>query len=78
MAGKEESRIFVGGLSWETDERKLEDTFRRFGKVIDAQVSRLSPRFSASACIPRVASYYPRHMCVFLWMALLDLCNLWA
>ncbi|KAL6637137.1 hypothetical protein ACP70R_024709 [Stipagrostis hirtigluma subsp. patula] len=37
MAGKEEGRIFVGGLSWQTDERKLEEAFCRFGKVVDAQ-----------------------------------------
>ncbi|KAL6894482.1 hypothetical protein ACP4OV_008580 [Aristida adscensionis] len=38
MAGKEEGRIFVGGLSWQTDERKLEEAFGRFGKVVDAQI----------------------------------------
>jgi heterogeneous nuclear ribonucleoprotein G len=38
MAGKEEGRIFVGGLSWKTDERKLEEAFSRFGKVVDSQV----------------------------------------
>ncbi|KAF0909921.1 hypothetical protein E2562_001184 [Oryza meyeriana var. granulata] len=38
MAGKEEGRIFVGGLSFHTDERKLADAFRRFGKVVDAQI----------------------------------------
>jgi heterogeneous nuclear ribonucleoprotein G len=38
MARKEEGRIFVGGLSWQTDERKLEEAFSRFGKVVDAQV----------------------------------------
>ncbi|XP_062214969.1 glycine-rich RNA-binding protein RZ1C-like isoform X2 [Phragmites australis] len=38
MAGKEEGRIFVGGLSWETNEGKLEEAFRRFGKVVDAQI----------------------------------------
>ncbi|KAG8097785.1 hypothetical protein GUJ93_ZPchr0013g36324 [Zizania palustris] len=38
MTGKEEGRIFVGGLSFHTDERKLADAFRRFGKVVDAQI----------------------------------------
>jgi len=38
MDGKEEGRIFVGGLSWQTDERKLQEAFDRFGKVVDAQV----------------------------------------
>jgi len=27
----------VGGLSWQTDERKLQEAFDRFGKVVDAQ-----------------------------------------
>ncbi|PKA46930.1 Glycine-rich RNA-binding protein 10 [Apostasia shenzhenica] len=38
MSSKEEARIFVGGLSWETSDRQLEAAFSRFGKVLDAQV----------------------------------------
>lgn len=38
MGSKEEIRIFVGGLSWETTDRDLEDAFNRFGKVTEAQV----------------------------------------
>ena len=38
MSAKEENRIFVGGLSWDTTERRLEGEFGRFGKVIEAQV----------------------------------------
>ncbi|CAL9104053.1 unnamed protein product [Musa textilis] len=38
MSTKEENRIFVGGLSWDTTERRLEAEFNRFGKVIEAQV----------------------------------------
>ncbi|KAJ6825761.1 putative glycine-rich RNA-binding protein RZ1C [Iris pallida] len=38
MSSKEEARIFVGGLSWETSERHLQDAFTRFGKVLDAQI----------------------------------------
>lgn len=38
MSHKEENRIFVGGLSWETGERRLEQEFGRFGKVLEAQV----------------------------------------
>lgn len=49
MEGKEEGRIFVGGLSWQTDERKLEDAFGRFGKVVDAQVPVAPPYVSVSA-----------------------------
>lgn len=49
MEGKEEGRIFVGGLSWQTDERKLEDAFGRFGKVVDAQVPVAPPSVSVSA-----------------------------
>ncbi|CAL9156862.1 unnamed protein product [Musa hybrid cultivar] len=38
MSAKEENRIFVGGLSWDTTERRLEAEFSRFGKVIEAQI----------------------------------------
>eukprot|EP00252_Welwitschia_mirabilis_P025556 TRINITY_DN802_c0_g1_i1.p1 TRINITY_DN802_c0_g1~~TRINITY_DN802_c0_g1_i1.p1 ORF type:complete len:250 (-),score=26.76 TRINITY_DN802_c0_g1_i1:629-1378(-) len=38
MSGKEEYRVFVGGLSWDMTDRELEHTFSRFGKVLDAQV----------------------------------------
>lgn len=38
MAGKEDYRIFVGGLSWDVTERQLESAFQRFGKVLEAQV----------------------------------------
>ena len=38
MGGPDAVRIFVGGLSWETSERDLEDAFSRFGKVVVAEV----------------------------------------
>ncbi|ONI23764.1 hypothetical protein PRUPE_2G206800 [Prunus persica] len=38
MAGKEDFRIFVGGLSWDVTERQLESAFQRFGKVHEAQI----------------------------------------
>jgi heterogeneous nuclear ribonucleoprotein G len=38
MAGKEENRIFVGGLSWDITERQLENAFDRFGKIVESQV----------------------------------------
>ncbi|KAK6933431.1 RNA recognition motif domain [Dillenia turbinata] len=38
MAGRDEYRIFVGGLSWDITDRQLEDAFSRFGKVLEAQV----------------------------------------
>ncbi|XP_010267222.1 PREDICTED: glycine-rich RNA-binding protein RZ1B-like [Nelumbo nucifera] len=38
MAGKEEMRIFVGGLSWDTTERQLEDAFSRYGKIVESQI----------------------------------------
>jgi heterogeneous nuclear ribonucleoprotein G len=38
MSGKEENRIFVGGLSWDITERQLENAFDRFGKIVECQV----------------------------------------
>ncbi|XP_078436457.1 glycine-rich RNA-binding protein RZ1C-like [Wolffia australiana] len=38
MGGQEQVRIFVGGLSWDTSERDLEDAFSRFGKVVEAEI----------------------------------------
>lgn len=38
MAGKEDYRIFVGGLSWNVTERQLENSFSRFGKVLESQI----------------------------------------
>ncbi|XP_022765467.1 glycine-rich RNA-binding protein RZ1C-like isoform X1 [Durio zibethinus] len=38
MAGKEENRIFVGGLSWDVSERELEHAFSRFGKILESQI----------------------------------------
>ncbi|KAK7269733.1 hypothetical protein RIF29_22468 [Crotalaria pallida] len=37
MAGKEENRIFVGGLSWDVTERQLEHAFDRYGKILECQ-----------------------------------------
>ena len=56
MEGKEEGRIFVGGLSWQTDERKLQDAFGRFGKVVDAQVP-MPPRPSPLVLLPAPGSF---------------------
>ncbi|KAL5735053.1 hypothetical protein ACOSP7_032914 [Xanthoceras sorbifolium] len=38
MAGKEDNRIFVGGLSYGITERQLENAFSRFGKIIESQI----------------------------------------
>ncbi|XP_061338853.1 glycine-rich RNA-binding protein RZ1C-like isoform X1 [Gastrolobium bilobum] len=38
MAGKEENRIFVGGLSWDVTERQLEHAFDRYGKILECQI----------------------------------------
>uniref|UniRef100_A0A7N0REC9 Uncharacterized protein n=1 Tax=Kalanchoe fedtschenkoi TaxID=63787 RepID=A0A7N0REC9_KALFE len=38
MAGKDEYRIFVGGLSRDITERMLENSFSRFGKIIESQI----------------------------------------
>jgi heterogeneous nuclear ribonucleoprotein G len=56
MEGKEEGRIFVGGLSWQTDERKLQDAFGRFGKVVDAQVP-APTRPSPLVLLPALGSF---------------------
>ncbi|GAQ82239.1 RNA-binding protein [Klebsormidium nitens] len=34
----EDFRVFVGGLSWNTDDRGLEDAFSKFGDIADAKV----------------------------------------
>lgn len=39
MAEAEEFRCFVGGLSWSTTDKGLEDAFRDFGSVLEAKVS---------------------------------------
>lgn len=38
MAGREEYRIFIGGLGWNTSQRNLEDAFARYGKIFDCLV----------------------------------------
>lgn len=38
MAVAEEFRCFVGGLSWNTTDKGLEDEFRHFGNVLEAKV----------------------------------------
>lgn len=60
MAEAEEFRCFVGGLSWSTTDKGLEDAFRSFGNVLEAKVSMYIWRCS---CIsPRA---YPRHPFLF-------------
>jgi RNA recognition motif-containing protein len=45
MAGKDDCRVFVGGLAYETNDRVLGSVFGRFGKVVEAQVFFLPPKF---------------------------------
>jgi RNA-binding protein Musashi len=33
-------KLFVGGISWETDEERLRDYFGRFGEVTEAVIMR--------------------------------------
>jgi heterogeneous nuclear ribonucleoprotein G len=51
MAGKEDNRIFVGGLGWDVTERQLEHAFDRYGKILECQVpiSRF-PQFLRRLC----------------------------
>ena len=42
MAEVEEFRCFVGGLSWSTTDKGLEDAFRSFGNVLEAKVKSIS------------------------------------
>lgn len=42
MAAADEYRCFVGGLSWGTTDRALEDAFRPYGTVLEAKVRSLS------------------------------------
>lgn len=42
MSEVDEYRCFIGGLSWSTSDRKLKDTFEKFGKLIEAKVKILS------------------------------------
>ncbi|KAI9126446.1 hypothetical protein K1719_002867 [Acacia pycnantha] len=37
MVDAEEFRCFVGGLSWSTSDRKLKDSFEKFGKLLEAR-----------------------------------------
>ena len=38
MALETEHRCFIGGLSWETTDRELEDAFRPYGNILEAKV----------------------------------------
>ncbi|KAF7803685.1 glycine-rich RNA-binding protein RZ1A [Senna tora] len=38
MSEVDEYRCFIGGLSWSTSDRKLKDTFEKFGKLVEAKV----------------------------------------
>ena len=43
IAGKMESdlgKLFVGGISWDTDEDRLKEYFRTYGEVVEAVIMR--------------------------------------
>ncbi|KAJ1882816.1 Heteroproteinous nuclear ribonucleoprotein A1, partial [Kickxella alabastrina] len=37
---KDEGKLFVGGLSWETDENRLREYFSKYGTIIDCSIMR--------------------------------------
>ncbi|KAJ2492375.1 hypothetical protein IWW47_004963, partial [Coemansia sp. RSA 2052] len=39
-ASSDEGKLFVGGLSWETDEIKLRNYFSRYGNIVDCTIMR--------------------------------------
>lgn len=65
MSTGDEFRVFVGGLSWGTTDRSLEDAFRAFGDVTEAKVmSSSSSSFSSSS-----SSFNEKNLlyCVVVW-----------
>lgn len=48
MSDEDEYRCFVGGLAWSTSDRKLRDTFEKFGKLTEAKVINIKLMFSLS------------------------------
>ncbi|XP_054802625.1 glycine-rich RNA-binding protein RZ1A-like [Prosopis cineraria] len=38
MSEADEYRCFIGGLAWSTSDRKLKDTFEKFGNLLEAKV----------------------------------------
>jgi RNA-binding protein Musashi len=36
----DQGKLFIGGISWETDEERLRDYFGRFGEVTEAVIMR--------------------------------------
>lgn len=60
MSTGDEFRVFVGGLSWGTTDRSLEDAFRAFGDVTEAKVMSSS---SSSASFNEKNLLY----CVVVW-----------
>lgn len=33
-------KLFIGGISWDTDEERLKDYFRKYGEVVEAVIMR--------------------------------------
>lgn len=48
MSDEDEYRCFIGGLAWSTSDRKLKDTFEKFGKLTEAKVTNIKLMFSVS------------------------------
>lgn len=50
MAGREDNRIFVGGLAWDTTETQLEEAFSRYGKILQSVVCLIRFPLSLATC----------------------------
>ncbi|KAI3778502.1 hypothetical protein L2E82_07853 [Cichorium intybus] len=53
MEGCNQSKVFVGGISWETTENVLREHFGKYGKVIDAAIAKDRITVEVKKAVPR-------------------------